>query len=119
MTRAIMELHPQKLEVAAVNDLTDAKTNAHLFKYDTNYGTYPGAVEPRNSSLVIDGREIRVFSERDPANIPWAELGVELVVESTGIFTDAEKAAAHIKGGAKKVIISAPARNEDITLVLG
>ena len=119
VTRAIMELHPQKLEVAAVNDLTDAKTNAHLFKYDTNYGTYPGAVEPRNSSLVIDGREIRVFSERDPANIPWAELGVELVVESTGIFTDAEKAAAHIKGGAKKVIISAPARNEDITLVLG
>ncbi len=119
VTRAIIELYPRKLEVAAVNDLADAKTNAHLFKYDTNYGTYPGTVEARDSSLFIDGKEIRVFSQRDPGKIPWAELGVELVVESTGIFTDAEKAAAHIKGGAKKVIISAPARNEDITLVLG
>ena len=119
VTRAIIELYPEKLEAAAVNDLADAKTNAHLFKYDTNYGKYPGTVEARDSSLIIDGKEIRVFSERDPASIPWAELGVELVVESTGIFTDAEKAVAHIKGGAKKVIISAPARNEDITLVLG
>ena len=119
VTRAIIELYPEKLEAAAVNDLADAKTNAHLFKYDTNYGKYPGTVEARDSSLIIDGKEIRVFSERDPASIPWAELGVELVVESTGIFTDAEKAGAHIKGGAKKVIISAPARNEDITLVLG
>ena len=119
VTRAIMELYPAKLEVAAVNDLADAKTNAHLFKYDTNYGIYPGAVEARDSSLVIDGKELRVFSERDPADIPWAELGVELVVESTGFFTDAEKAKAHINGGAKRVIISAPARNEDITLVLG
>ena len=119
VTRAIIELYPEKLEAAAINDLADAKTNAHLFKYDTNYGKYPGTVEARDSSLIIDGKEIRVFSERDPASIPWAELGVELVVESTGIFTDAEKAGAHIKGGAKKVIISAPARNEDITLVLG
>ena len=119
VTRAIIELYPQKLQVAAVNDLADARTNAHLFRYDTNYGIYPGTVEARDSSLVIDGREIRVFSERDPAAIPWSELGVELVVESTGIFTDAEKAAAHIRGGAKKVIISAPARNEDITIVLG
>ena len=119
VTRAIIELYPEKLEAAAVNDLADAKTNAHLFKYDTNYGKYPGTVEARDSSLIIDGKEIRVFSERDPSSIPWAELGVELVVESTGIFTDAEKAGAHIKGGAKKVIISAPARNEDITLVLG
>ena len=119
VTRAIIELYPQKLEVAAVNDLADAKTNAHLFKYDTNYGIYTGTVEARDSNLVIDGKEIRVFSERDPAKIPWAELGVELVVESTGIFTDAELAAAHINGGAKKVIISAPARNEDITIVLG
>ena len=114
-----MESYPQKLEVAAVNDLADARTNAHLFKYDTNYGIYPGTVEARNGTLVIEGKEVRVFSERDPASIPWAEMGVELVVESTGIFTDAEKAAAHIKGGAKKVIISAPARNEDITVVLG
>ena len=119
VTRAIIDLYPQRLEVAAINDLADAKTNAHLFRYDTNYGIYPGTVMARDGNLVIDGKEIRVFSERDPANIPWSELGVELVVESTGIFTDGEKVAAHIRGGAKKVIISAPARNEDITLVLG
>ena len=119
VTRAIAERYPQKLEVAAVNDLADAETNAHLFKYDTNYGVYPGTVEPSNGSLVIDGKTIRVFSERDPANIPWSEMGVELVVESTGIFTDADKAAAHLQGGAKKVVISAPAKGEDVTLVLG
>ena len=119
VTRAIGERYPQQLEVTAVNDLADAQTNAHLFKYDTNYGMYPGSVEARNGSLVIDGKEARVFSERDPAKIPWAELGVELVVESTGLFTDAAKAKAHIDGGAKKVIISAPAKGEDITLVLG
>ena len=119
VTRAVIQLYPGKLEVAAVNDLADARTNAHLFKYDTNYGIYPGTVEARNGGLAIDGKEIRVFSERDPASIPWAELGIELVVESTGIFTDADKARAHIRGGAKRVIISAPAKNEDITLVLG
>ena len=119
VTRAIAERYPQKLEVSAVNDLADAETNAHLFKYDTNYGVYPGTVEPRDGSLVIDGKAIRVFSERDPANIPWSEMGVELVVESTGIFTDAAKAAAHLQGGAKRVIISAPAKGEDVTLVLG
>jgi glyceraldehyde 3-phosphate dehydrogenase len=117
--RATLALYPDKLEVAAVNDLTDAKTNAHLFKYDTNYGVYPGQVEAHNSDLMVDGRSIRVFSQRDPAQIPWSELGVDLVVESTGIFTDAEKAAGHFKGGARKVIISAPARGEDLTLVLG
>lgn len=117
--RAAKALHPDKVEVAAVNDLTDAKTNAHLFKYDTNYGTYPGQVEARDGDLIVDGESIRVFSERDPARIPWSELGVDLVVESTGVFTDAEKAAGHFKGGAKKVIISAPARGEDLTLVLG
>ena len=119
VTRAIAERYPQKLEVSAVNDLADAETNAHLFKYDTNYGVYPGTVEPRDGSLVIDGKAIRVFSERDPTNIPWSEMGVELVVESTGIFTDAAKAAAHLQGGAKRVIISAPAKGEDVTLVLG
>ena len=119
VTRAIGENYSGKLEVAAVNDLADAKTNAHLFKYDTTYGVYPGSVEARNGSLVIDGREIRVFSERDPGNIPWAEMGVELVVESTGIFTDADRAGAHLKGGVKKVIISAPAKGEDLTIVLG
>ena len=119
VTRAIIESYPQRLEVAAVNDLADAKTNAHLFKYDTNYGVYPGTVGTSNGSLVIDDREVRVYSERDPASIPWAELGVEVVVESTGLFTDAQKAGAHIQAGAKKVIISAPAKNEDLTLVLG
>lgn len=117
--RAAKALHLDKVEVAAVNDLTDAKTNAHLFKYDTNYGTYPGQVEARDGDLIVDGDSIRVFSERDPARIPWSEMGVDLVVESTGVFTDAEKAAGHFKGGAKKVIISAPARGEDLTLVLG
>ena len=117
--RAMTSLHPDKLQVAAVNDLTDAKTNAHLFKYDTNYGTYDGQVEARNGDLVVDGQSIRVFSERDPAQIPWSEMGVELVIESTGIFTDAEKASGHLAGGAKKVVISAPARGEDLTVVLG
>jgi len=117
--RATLERQSQKLEVSAVNDLADAKTNAHLFKYDTNYGTFPGSVEAKNGSLVIDGSEVRVFAERDPARIPWAELGIDLVIESTGLFTDAAKASAHLEGGAKKVIISAPAKDEDITLVLG
>ncbi len=117
--RAMTTLHPDKLQVAAVNDLTDAKTNAHLFKYDTNYGTYPGKVEASNGDLIVDGRSIRVFSERDPTHIPWSEMGVDLVVESTGIFTDAEKAVGHLKGGAKKVVISAPAKGEDLTVVLG
>jgi glyceraldehyde 3-phosphate dehydrogenase len=117
--RATKALHPDKIQVAAVNDLTDAKTNAHLFKYDTNYGTYSGHVEARNGDLIVDGDSIRVFSERDPSRIPWSEMGVDLVVESTGVFTDAEKASGHLKGGAKKVIISAPARGEDLTMVLG
>ncbi len=117
--RATKERYPDKLEIAAVNDLTDAKTNAHLLKYDTTYGGYPGHVEASNGDLVVDGRSIRVFSERDPAKIPWSEMGVDLVVESTGLFTDAEKAGGHLEGGAKKVIISAPARGEDLTIVLG
>ena len=117
--RAAKALHPNTIQVAAVNDLTDAPTNAHLLKYDTNYGTYPGHVEPHNGALLVDGESIRVFSERDPAKIPWAEVGIDLVVESTGIFTDAAKAAGHLQGGAKKVIISAPAKDEDLTMVLG
>ena len=108
-----------KVEVAAVNDLTDADTNAHLLKYDTNYGQYPGKVEANNGDLMVDGRSIKVFSERDPAQIPWGEMGVDLVIESTGIFTNAEQASGHLKGGAKKVVISAPASGEDITIVLG
>ena len=117
--RATNARHPDKLEVAAVNDLTDAKTNAHLLKYDTTYGGYPGQVEANGGDLVVDGKSIRVFSERDPAQIPWSEMGVDIVIESTGIFTDAEKAGGHLKGGAQKVVISAPARGEDLTVVLG
>ena len=117
--RTIAERHPDTLEVVAINDLGDAKTNAHLFKYDSTYGVYGGTVEARGNDLVIDGRTVKVFSERDPAKLPWGEAGVELVIESTGIFTDADKATGHLKGGAKKVIISAPAKGEDITIVLG
>ena len=119
VTRATMERYPEKLEVAAVNDLTDDKTNAHLFKYDTSYGVYPGQVEADNGDLRIDGRSIKVFSERDPAKIPWSEMGVDLVVESTGIFTDGERAGGHLQGGASKVIISAPATNVGLTMVMG
>ena len=117
--RASMERHPDKLEVVAVNDLTSAKTNAHLFKYDTNYGVYPGTVAAEENAIVIDGKEVQVLAERDPASLPWGDLGVDIVVESTGIFTDATKAAGHLAGGAKKVVISAPARNEDVMVVLG
>jgi len=105
--------------VVALNDLTDAETNAHLFKYDSNYGVYDGKVEVQGDSLVIDGAPVKVLAERDPSRIAWGALGVDVVLESTGLFTDAEKAGAHLKAGAKKVIISAPGKNEDATLVLG
>jgi glyceraldehyde 3-phosphate dehydrogenase len=114
-----MERHPDTLEVVAVNDLADTKTNAHLFKYDSSYGRYPGTVEAKEHSLVIDGHEVLVNSERDPAKLPWSDDGADIVIESTGIFTDAGKAAGHLEGGAKKVIISAPASGEDLTIVLG
>jgi len=117
--RAVNENYGGKLEVAAVNDLTDTETNAHLLRYDSNYGAYPGKVEATKDSILIDGKAVKVLSERDPGKIPWRGYGVEVVVESTGLFTDATKAAAHLEGGAKKVIISAPAKNEDVTVVLG
>ena len=117
--RAIMERHTGKLEVVAVNDNTDAKTNAHLFKYDSTYGRYPGTVEVTGTSIVIDGNEIRAFSESDPSNLNWGDEGVDIVIECTGVFTNAGRSAAHLESGAKKVIISAPASSEDITLVLG
>jgi len=117
--KAIKERCDGKLEVVAVNDLTDAKTNAHLFKYDSNYGIYPGKVEAKEDSIIVDGKEIKVIAERDPARISWRDFGVDIVIESTGLFTEAGKAASHLQGGAKKVIISAPARGEDISLVLG
>jgi glyceraldehyde 3-phosphate dehydrogenase len=117
--KAIIQRCDGKAEVAAVNDLTDAKTNAHLFKYDSNYGIYPGKVEAKDDSILIDGRQIKVLAERDPAKIPWRDYGIDIVIESTGLFTQASKAAAHLQGGAQKVIISAPAQEEDISIVLG
>ena len=117
--KAINERCAGKLEVTAVNDLTDAKTNAHLFKYDSTYGIYPGKVEAKGSSIAVDGKEIKVLAERDPAKIPWRDYGVEIVIESTGLFTQAARAASHFQGGARKVIISAPAKEEDVTIVLG
>jgi len=117
--RALNQYHKGQLEVAAVNDLTDTQTNAHLLKWDSSYGPYPGEVKAADDGIVVEGNKIRVLAERDPANIKWGEMGIDIVIESTGLFTDATKAAAHLKGGAKKVLISAPAKNEDITIVLG
>ncbi len=107
------------IEIVAVNDLTDAKTLAHLLKYDSVHGRYAGRVEPGDNAFSVDGREVKVVAQRDPAALPWRELGVDVVVESTGLFTDATKADAHRQAGARKVIISAPATNEDITIVMG
>ena len=117
--KAVIENYKGKLEVVALNDLTDTKTNAHLFRYDSNYGGYHGTVEATEDCIVIDGKKVKVISERDPGKIPWSDYGIELVVESTGLFTKAEKASAHMQGGAKKVIITAPAKGEDLTVVLG
>ena len=117
--KAMLERHPDALEVVAINDLADDTTNAHLFKYDSTYGRFAGDVHAGENEIVVDGHSIRSFSERDPAALPWGDLDVDIVIESTGIFTDAEKAKAHRDAGAKKVIISAPAKNEDVTLVLG
>ncbi|HEY5628604.1 MAG TPA: type I glyceraldehyde-3-phosphate dehydrogenase [Candidatus Limnocylindrales bacterium] len=116
--KALIERTPE-VEVVAVNDLVDVPTNALLFKHDSTYGAYKGEVSHTDDALVIDGKTIKVLQVKDPATLPWADLGVDLVLESTGLFTDAEKAAAHIQAGAKKVIISAPAKKEDITIVLG
>jgi len=107
------------VEIVAVNDLTDPVTLGHLTKYDSVHGGFPGEVRVEGSSIVIDGRPMQVLSERDPAALPWGELDVDVVVESTGFFTDRDKAAKHLEAGARKVIISAPARNEDITIVMG
>ena len=116
--KAIIERTPD-IEVVAVNDLVDVEMNALLFKHDSTYGAYPGDVSHTDDAIVVDGREIKVLQVKDPAQLPWGDLGVDIVIESTGIFTDATKAAAHLQAGAKKVLISAPAKNEDITIVLG
>ncbi|MDR2368591.1 MAG: type I glyceraldehyde-3-phosphate dehydrogenase [Deltaproteobacteria bacterium] len=118
--KAIIERHSDTLRVVAVNDLFDVKTNSHLLKYDSNYGRYKGSVEVKGDSFIINGNEVKSFAQTDPKLIPWKSVGAELIIESTGIFTDADKAKAHIDGGgAKKVVISAPAKGEDITIVLG
>src|SRR3989338_2296164 len=112
-------LKNKNLEFVSVNDLTDAKTSAYLFKYDSTFGVYPGTVEAKDSGIVIDGKAIKVTAEKDPAKLPWKDLGVDIVIESTGRFTDADKAKGHLAGGAKKVVISAPAKGEDITVCMG
>ena len=116
--RALLE-RDSDLEVVAINDLTAPETLAHLLRYDSSLGRFPGTVEVDGDALVVDGRRIRVLAEREPANLPWAELGVELVVESTGRFTDAEAARAHIAAGARRVLISAPATGADVTVAYG
>jgi glyceraldehyde 3-phosphate dehydrogenase len=116
--KAILERAPE-LEVVAVNDIVDVPTNALLFAHDSTYGNFHGTVTHTDDALVINGKKVQVLQIKDPAQLPWKDLGVDIVIESTGIFTDAEKARAHIVAGAKKVLISAPAKNEDITIVLG
>jgi glyceraldehyde 3-phosphate dehydrogenase len=116
--KAIIERAPD-LEVVAVNDLVDVPTNALLFKHDSTYGAYPGEVSHTDDAIVVDGRQIKVLQVADPAQLPWRDLGVDIVIESTGRFTDADKARAHVDAGARKVVISAPAKKEDITIVLG
>jgi len=117
--RIAMEQKRKDMNFVVINDLTDNKTNAHLLKWDSTYGRYPGKVEAAADGIIIDGKKVKVISERDPAKIPWRDYGVDIVIESTGLFTDASKAAAHKTGGAKKIIITAPAKGEDVTIVLG
>src|SRR3569833_1763847 len=117
--RAMKERYGDSIEVVAINDLTNPNTNAHLLKYDSYFGIFPGTIQVAEDSISVNDHTIRVFKEKDPANIPWGSVGVDVVVESTGCFTDGEKAKAHLAGGAKKVIISAPATHEDITIVMG
>jgi len=117
--RTILQRYPDAIDVVAINDLTDVKTNAHLFKWDSTYGPFHGDVSTAEQDFVVNGKKILVFAERDPAVIPWDAAGVDVVIESTGLFTDATKAVAHREHGVKKVIISAPAKKEDLTIVLG
>src|SRR5579883_2106511 len=117
--KALLDRHPD-VEIVAINDLVDTKTNAHMLKYDSNYGRFDGTVQAEADALIVNGKKIKVTAQRDPGQVPWKDMGVELVIESTGFFTAREGAIKHIEGGgAKKVLISAPAREEDITIVLG
>ncbi len=117
--RAMLQRHKDFLSVVAINDMADLQTNAHLFQYDSTYGPFAGSVETGEGTLRIDGQEIRVLNQKDPSRLPWKSLGVDIVIESTGVFTDGTQVRAHLEAGAKKVIITAPAKNEDITVVLG
>jgi glyceraldehyde 3-phosphate dehydrogenase (phosphorylating) len=117
--RGMLQRHKKDLNVVAVNDMADLKTNAHLFRYDSTYGIFPGDIEVGEGFLKIDGQKIAVLNEKDPTRLPWKDLGVDIVIESTGVFTDGKKVHAHLDAGAKKAIISAPATNEDLTVVLG
>ena len=117
--KALRDYYPDEIQVVAVNDLTDNNTLAHLLQYDSNYGPLDADVSATEDTIIVDGDEIRAFAERDPAKLPWGDIGAEIVIESTGVFTDAERAKAHLTGGAKKIIITAPAKGEDITVVMG
>jgi glyceraldehyde 3-phosphate dehydrogenase len=117
--RTLLQRYAKELSVVAVNDMADVKTNAHLFRYDSSYGIYPGKVETAGGTMTIEGHAIAVFNQKDPSRLPWKQLGVDIVIESTGVFTDAAQVRAHLEAGAKKAIITAPATHEDITIVLG
>ena len=119
VTKALFEKYRGEFDLVAVNDLSDVKTNAHLFKYDSNYGVYKGDVRVDGGDIIIDGDRVKVCTERDPSKLPWGDMGIDIVIESTGLFTAREKAALHLSAGAKKVIISAPAKGEDITVCMG
>ncbi len=117
--RAMLQRHKDDLNVVAINDMADLRTNAHLFRYDSTYGIYPGEIKVGEGVLSIDGRNVVVLNQKDPSRLPWRQLGVDIVIESTGVFTEAAQVRAHLEAGAKKVIITAPAKDEDITVVLG
>jgi glyceraldehyde 3-phosphate dehydrogenase len=117
--RTLLQRHKTDLSVVAVNDMADVKTNAHLFRYDSTYGVYPGTVETGDGIMKVDGRAIAVLNQKDPARLPWKDLGVDIVIEATGVFTDGAQVRAHLEAGAKKAIITAPATHEDMTVVLG
>ncbi len=117
--RAILEQYPNEIEVVALNDIVDAQTNAHLFKYDSSYGIFSGEVGYEEKDIIVNGKKVYVYAERDPANIPWGEHDVQIVVESTGIFREGSQVKVHLRDGVKKAIITAPAKNEDVTIVLG
>ncbi len=117
--RAMLDRHKKDLNVVAINDMADLETNAHLFRYDSSYGVYPGKIDVGEGILKIDNWSMLVLNQKDPSQLPWKKLGVDIVIESTGVFTDGDQVRAHLSAGAKKVIITAPAKNEDLTLVLG